>query len=311
MANNEMISNLLSETKAYTDLPNPVILTSGEIGVYFINTEKLVQDGGKFNDFGEKPKEMIAHAVEMMTEHPFFEEVINILAEKVDAAFPANGEVKVISGGQRRDWLFSGPVAHKLGLPHISLFKDGKIEYTTKAVGGTEVQSNAPFSVYAVHIADLMTVGSSAYNPRNNPATGWVPMLRDKGVTVKDYFVVVDRLQKGDETLGKAGITLHSMVDIDEAFLEKHSTQTELALEYSRAASASESLRRWTENFLAENGALYLAGHFNPEGKKIERAGRFIGLYGDHLKAVGKFDVLDQKVQEQYGKPIEEIVGGK
>ena len=86
--------------------------------IYYVNAEKLCQDGGKFKEYGEDSGAMIQHAVKMMEEHPTFEEVIDILVEKVK-------EVKgdTISGGQRRDWIFSGPVAAKLDMPHISLYK--------------------------------------------------------------------------------------------------------------------------------------------------------------------------------------------
>ncbi len=53
MESHPRISELLVETGAYSDLSDPVILTSGQLGIYYINTEKLVQDDGEWKEFGE------------------------------------------------------------------------------------------------------------------------------------------------------------------------------------------------------------------------------------------------------------------
>jgi len=305
MESNKRISELLVETGAYKDLDKPVILTSGELGIYFINTEKLMQDGGKFNEYGEAPQAMIKHAVQMMKEHPTFEEVIDILAEQVNSLFPEDAGVKVISGGQRRDWIFSGPIAHKLGMPHISLYKDGKLEYTSKAVDGVLVETNAPLSVYSVHIADLMTLGSSAYDPRNDPPTGWIPMLRNKGIIIKDYLTVVTRLQGGEEIIKQSGVDCHAQVAIDINFLNDFSKDPTTARAYQQDPTA------WSRYYLKENGATALVSAFNPEGDKLPRAQKFINMYGKHLTEVGKFDELNNAVKEAYGKEIDEILGGE
>ncbi len=70
MESNKRISELLVETGAYTDLDKPVILTSGELGIYYVNTEKLCQDSGKFKEHGDNSQAMIQHALEMIEEGP-------------------------------------------------------------------------------------------------------------------------------------------------------------------------------------------------------------------------------------------------
>ena len=127
MISDPRISELLVETGAYRDLDKPVILASGQLGIFYINTEKLCQDGGEFERYGDDSRAMMNHAIRMMGEHPSFEEVIDVLAENASRLLPKVGHRR-ISGGQRRDWIFSGPVANKLSLPHLSIYKDGRIE---------------------------------------------------------------------------------------------------------------------------------------------------------------------------------------
>ena len=72
MTSHPRLSQLLVETKAFRDLEKPVILASGDLGIYYINTEKLVQDGGEFEKYGESSLAMIMHAIRMTEIHPTF-----------------------------------------------------------------------------------------------------------------------------------------------------------------------------------------------------------------------------------------------
>ena len=230
MRNHPRISELLVQTQGYSDKWPPVILTSGELGIYYVNTEKLVQDGGAFEQYGESSKEMIAHALKMMWIHPTFEEVINILSENADKILCNDRLPKLISGGQRRDWLFSGPVAYKLNVPYASLYKDGKMELLGPAGGPF-----TPFSfdeVKVLHISDLLTEGSSSYRVEDGEERGWIPTLRNMGTEVSDLFCVVTRLQGGEKRLAEQGVGVHSFVAIDEDFLRQYSKNPERALNY-------------------------------------------------------------------------------
>jgi hypothetical protein len=316
MESNPRIVKLLLETGGYTDLDKPVILTSGELGIYYINTEKLCQDGEEFKKYGDNSEAMIRHAIKMTKEHPTFNEVIEIVTEKVKGLLPQEVDELAISGGQRRDWLFSGPVAAKLKFPHISLFKDGRMDIIYDCETVDNMSRFGPVSprdysklglqggVYAVHVADLMTKGSSSYDPRSDPPTGWIPMLRDSGVEIKDLVNVVTRLQGGEEILEKAGVKVHSFVAIDEDFLRENSKNPERDIAYIR------NPRRWSNKYLIENGALAFIDTFDPEGGKLDRAAKFLRVYEGVLKESGAWPELEEAVQEKYNKSLTEIVGG-
>ncbi len=249
MPNHPRISKLLVETGAYRDLNDPVILTSGAIGIYYINTEKLVQDDGRFERFGDGAGWMYRHAVAMSRIHPTFNEAIQILAEKAYSLIPPDDLIlpnAAISGGQRRDWLFSMPVAQMLGLPHISLYKPGA-NARTQVIGpdGKETKLRPNIVQHVVHIADLLTEGSSVYSEENGISKGWLPRIWNYG-DIKDLLTVVSRKQGGEERLAAKGVTVHPFVTIDEDFLREHSTDPQRALEYFANPDA------WSEEYLED-----------------------------------------------------------
>lgn len=310
MESHPRISELLVETGAYQDLDKPVILTSGELGIYYIKTEKLVQDGGQFKEYGDDSRRMIMHAMRMMQKHPTFKGVIDILTEKARELLSGVGmTASVICGGQRRDWLFSGPVAKNLGAHHLSLYKQekGEPDKIELLVNDFVLPPRKLQGYKGIHIADLLTVGSSCYRVEDDVEKGWIPMARSLKLDIGYYIAVVTRLQKGEEMLKGLGVEPHTYVAIDEEFLQQHSKQPERAIEYCKNR---ENIRPWNEAYLKENGALALLPFFDPGGKELDRAGKFLKLYGGFLKETGKMKELEQAVQDTYHKPLNEIVGG-
>ena len=304
MKSHPRIAELLVETGAYKDLNHPVILTFGELGIYYINAEKLCQDGGKFKEFGNDSLAMIQHAVRMEQEHPTFNEVIEIItAEVLDKVIHRDKEGIAISGGQRRDWLFSGPVASKLNLPHISLYKQEKgkpdkveIIYPNQRVKEVSFQESLK-GFCSVHIPDLLTEASSCYRVEEGRELGWVPMQRQRGATIKNLVAVVTRLQGGEERLLELAepVNASAFVAIDCDFLKQHSKNPERALAYAKDPKA------WSENYLRENGALDLIEAFDPDGGKLTRAIKFTERYADVLEKANKFNELDAEVRKRYG----------
>lgn len=304
MESHPRISELLVKTEAYKDLDEPVILTSGELGIYYINTEKLVQDGGEWKKYGEDSRAMIEHAIKMMCEHPTFGEVIDILVEKAVTLLkekkPSDKFNKyTISGGQRRDWLFSGPVAAQLNLTHVSVYKDGKIEVIPPCGDSNPSLENT----LNLHISDLLTEASSCYRKEDGEEKGWIPWVRKEGAEIRNLLAVVTRLQGGEERLKEIGVTVHPFVAIDENFLKQHSKYPERVLAYI------QNPRQWSENYLRENGALALTETFNPDGGKLDRAKKFLGRYGNVLVKTDKWDGLDSEVNKRYNVHLEQISG--
>ncbi|MDP2926016.1 MAG: hypothetical protein Q8N99_06600 [Nanoarchaeota archaeon] len=301
MQSHPRISQLLVETVAYRDLDKPVILTSGELGIYYINTEKLVQDNGEFEKFGDDSGTMIKHAIKMMREHPTFWEVIDILTEDAKRLIPDLDYG--ISGGQRRDWLFSGPIAYRLQVPHVSLYKDGRIEIVAPGGETYSIETLEGRRFRALQFVDLLTEASSCYRLEEGKPAGWVPMLRTNNFTIKNLVAVVTRLQGGEERLREQGINVESKVAIDKDFLQAHSRQPEIAVPYN------ENPQEWSKNYLMQNGALELLDTFNPTAGKLDRARKFLTRYKVVLEKTDKLGELDSAVKMKYGQHLNELFG--
>lgn len=304
MTTSERIKHLLVETQAFKDLKSPVVLASGQLGIYFINAEKLCQDKGKFAEFGNNSQKMLKHIIEMMYTHKSFNEVIDILTEKIKPLFSSSDKKMAISGGQRRDWLFSGPVAKKLNVPHISLYKQlnnetDKIEIIMPDGSKNE---NIDLSQYeAVHVVDMITEGSSIYRKEGGVKKGWISMLKNKGVTIDHVISVVSRLQGGEERLAKDNIHVHSCVNIDKEFLQIFSSNPQRAIEYISNPDL------WSKEYLSKNGALDLISIFDPEKNKMDKAKRFLTRYRHVLEQTGHFDSLKNEVETLFNIRLESI----
>ncbi|MCK4635057.1 MAG: phosphoribosyltransferase, partial [Candidatus Aenigmarchaeota archaeon] len=234
-----------------------------------------------------------------------FNEEIKIISEKVDELFDGiEKERRVVSGGQRRDWIFSGPVANKLDVPHVSLYKQKQGEEDKIEVirNGSIDPSYSLKGKYAVHVVDLITKGSNIYRIENWQEMGWVSMLRKKGATINDLVAVVTRCQGGEKMLADLPepVNVHSFVAIDEDFVKKYSNNPERVLEYMKDSM------EWTKNYLKDNGALAIVDAFDPNGSKQNRAEKFIKKHCQLLYDAGKLDEFEDAIQEKYGISVME-----
>ncbi|NQU78152.1 hypothetical protein HQ545_00110 [Candidatus Woesearchaeota archaeon] len=306
MHNDEIIEQVLIEQGGFSDKKKPVILTSGKIGIYYVNTEKIVQDGGKFNRYGDDSVAMIKHARHMAEQQATFSNVIDILVGKVELLIPATSmDCAAVSGGQRRDWLFSGPVAARLGLPHISLYKQdpGYDDCVEMVMPDLSVESNHNLEgMYSVHVVDLITKGSSGYRKEKGVDKGWVPMLRSRGAHINDLVAVVSRLEGGEELMESVDVNTHSFVKIDCDFLTRCSRYHVRATKYRDDSDA------WGENYIREHGAVGFAAYFNPDGNDLPRARRFMKHYSAVLEESGKLRELKDVVQKMYLQPLDKIL---
>jgi orotate phosphoribosyltransferase len=299
MKDSERISELLVETGAYKDLDSPVILTSGELGIYYVNTEKLLQDEGKWVDHGDDSRKMISYVKGLLSTKSGFKEVIEIMSKDTELRLlDKKGQYKKvsISGGQRRDWLFSGPVAYSLGLDHISLYKQTEDidKFEVLNPEGKILSDHDLGGRYAFHIVDLITEGSSIYSLNRLEPKGWVPMLRNAGVAIDSLLSVVTRHQGGEERLLEQGVNVNSFVSIYNDFLRKYSKDPERALAYSKDPS------EWSRNYIEKHGAMMFIDVFDPNGGKLERGLKFLLRYKKVLAGLGKLKELEDAIKTKF-----------
>lgn len=213
------VTRMIFATKAYNvNTENPFIYTSRKIGPDYVDMS-MVQNAPKMWD---RISDCLAKAVASLRDE-----------KKL--------RIDKITGGEVRDLIFSIPVANKLGIPHAIIRKEEK----THGVGGRFAgQINA--GDYVVHVADLMTVGSSA--------DVWVSAIREEKASIDYYFVAFDRLQGGGELLRqlKPPVKLISLTQRDKEFYdtgEEHGFIKNRE-ELNRFNSNPDE---WSKNFLRNN----------------------------------------------------------
>jgi hypothetical protein len=299
----EDTTKILISRNGYEDLSDATILASGLLGRYYVFSERLLDDKGAWNQIKEiKSRNFIEHALKIMGQDAQFNLVIDNIVEEVSKIAGRSAEWDLaIAGGERRDWLFSGPVAKKLEVPHVSVYKDGRIEVLNPNLEPVETNR----SLYVVPVADLITTASSFYRlDEGGKAIGWLPWLRGAGHTVEKGIVTVSRCQGAEKKLAPQRLELKAQVYIDEAFLRKVSRYPDEAVQYLQMEQQKEG--SWGEWYLREKGALPLLPSFDPT-KKPDKVVAFMKKYGEFVKAIGRYDELESAVKEKYGMTIQQV----
>jgi orotate phosphoribosyltransferase len=226
---NPSVATWLFQTNAIRVCPEnkPFWYTSGRIGPFYVNTHFLYGSEakatallGEIDALLQEPA-LLSGAVEALVlknlqEDAIFAGVIDALVEKVSGTLKLS-EVDLVSGGERRDWFFSLALAHRLGKPHLTLFKDMSAHLYLGAnqpardnlpQPGTSVPVNTLSGMRCLHVADLITTASSYER-------AWVPAIRDLGGEMPWSLVVVDRLQGGGALLARLGVQSLALVAVD------------------------------------------------------------------------------------------------
>jgi hypothetical protein len=267
------------------------------------------------------PEVIVNYMIALKNGNKDFERLIMAMAEDVSKYFEHNGKnhFNFIAGGMRRDLVFSGPIADVLGLHHFSLPKTPigtdpstqKLSLWMPHSKSIEVEA-ADLTMYknrGVVVSDLLTLGSSQYDidKTTGRQVGWFPHLRYKGLNADCVFVAVSRtFDGGEKRLRGFEFEVNPYYRVDEAELERISVQPEIAKEYAR------NPRKWTENYLLENGVGFAVKYFDKNTKNFDRAIKFIGYYGDFLRNNNDmYGVLKKLVDEKYQIDIDTLTKQK
>lgn len=271
--NSQLISYLF-KTRAIRVCPkeNPFWYTSGKIGPYYINTHFLFGSEEEANlllkriDTLKENKEactgeLYKTLMDQYRNNPIYKGTIDALTAYINAHL-APSAIDFVSGGERRDWIFSLPIAHHLGKPHITLFKDmDAVVYENGSSHATGDLDGAS----VLHVADLITSASSY-------TRAWVPIISRLGAQMKQSLSVVDRLQGGAEALGRFQVESHALISIEksvfeEAFRKQYIDEGQLKMVLDYMEDPDGSMRQ----FLKEHPD-FLSDALNSGGKPAERA---------------------------------------
>lgn len=264
----------LFETDAVRVCPHdrPFWYTSGKLGPFYINTHFLF---GSEEDAvallsqieaaaaGDRLRfaEAIWPAIErQLASNAIYAQLIDRLCEAA-RALPAD----FISGGERRDFFFSLPVARRLGLGHLSIFKDLTTVYDAPGKAGVRGEDAGLAGRRSLHVADLITVASSFVR-------AWIPAVEALGAHIACSLAVVDRDQGGAQILRDAGCPLTSLVTVKPALFEQAREQgrvTDAQLKLVRAFMRDPD--QFMHDFLVEHPH-FLTDELRRGGKSAQRA---------------------------------------
>ncbi len=268
------IISWLFETDAVRVCPEgqPFWYTSGKLGPFYINTQFLYGSEAAANALlavieqacaGDKLAfydTVYAHIEAQLASCPIYAQLIDLLCEAAQKL-----SFDFVSGGERRDFFFSMPVARKLGKGHLSIFKDLSSVYTDETGKSMPSDQAGLAGKRSVHIADLITVASSYVR-------AWIPAVESLGAKIAYSLAVVDRDQGGSQILADAGCPLTTLVVIKpELFETAHAmgriTDAQLALILAFIADPDKFM---TDFLLAHPD--FLANEIAKGGKSAQRA---------------------------------------
>lgn len=185
-----------------------------------------------------------------------YQRLIATMIAQVKQQFPSP-RFSFISGGERRDWLFSIPFAKEYGLKHVFLFKNKTI-YCDQALQINES---------GLHISDLINNAASYTDI-------WLPVLEKAGLSCAGTACIISRGPAGIKTLEDKGIKVAALNTIDLAFFERSQanglittgTLTEIACHFA-------SPKEWATQYLVDHSELFDVK--NADKKSFERMKSF------------------------------------
>ncbi len=228
--------------------------TANVPGPFFINTEFLIGRAlaerlvKSLSDIvaTEAPRDEHARRLNDLIlgawrEDPTYQRVIAQLAQATEGTFPST-TYAAISGGERRDWLFSIPLAEVLKRPHLFLFKDKSTFSATPLPSGQAV----------VHVADLVNNGASYLDM-------WLPALHALGLTCPGTVCVFCRNASGRAKLEAAGLKVLALGEVGVDFF-KRSLDAGLIDQddYTQIIAYAESPRRWAADYLMNRPEVFV-----------------------------------------------------
>ncbi|MCQ6557189.1 hypothetical protein [Paenibacillus mendelii] len=228
--------------------------TSGRPGPYYINTQNiagahaakhlLTQITNLLKETESRERQVIEIAAminQTVQDDPSYLKSIDTLVDYYLSH--SSTRPSIISGGERRDWFFSIPVAARLGIPHIFLFKSGDLFVTDHEGKPLDL---AIKDMEVLHVSDIINQASSYVNR-------WIPILSKAGVSLTETLTVAVRSQVGRDSLARSHVHVVAPLSVDPS-LFKQALDLELipTYAYNEIIQFYDSPREWTRRYLSE-----------------------------------------------------------
>lgn len=180
----------------------------------------------------------------------------------------------IISGGERRDWFFSIPLARYFQVPHLFLFKNGDLCITDHEGNLAEIDLQ---DWEVLHVADIINQASS-YLKR------WIPILRKSGARFTETMSVAVRSEEGITQLREQSVSVISPLLVDIPLFEE-ACRLGLIGEFAlnEIKLFDQSPKDWTAQYIRQVSA-NAAGQWNEDPVKRARIQAFRQEDPYHLK---------------------------
>jgi len=242
---------------------------AGVPGPFYLNTELMIGRElaeellNKITSIVKETEDAEARATRLNTlifnaykKTPVFRQIIGALVDKARDSFEA-GSYDLVTGGERRDWLFSIPFARVVGVRHAFLFKNKQLFCKEGAKPGERV----------LHVSDLINNAASHFDM-------WFPILEREKLICAGNLCINTRGRNGLDRLTKAGQKVAALNSIDLSFFDRSLTQGLIGQEtFDELASFFSSSQEWGGKYLTKNVSV-----FNVDGldkKSFERLQSF------------------------------------
>ena len=239
-------------------------------GPFYVNTEKVI--GADLSEKllreitaivagtvdAEARAGQLNHVVLESFKHtPSWQRLVATMIARARAEF-AQQDFTMISGGERRDWLFSIPFAHVCNAPHLFLFKNKTVFSEQPVKAGERV----------LHVSDLINNAASFFDL-------WQPVLGGIHLGCVGNLCVAVRGENGLKRLADAGQKTVGMVTIDADFFRRlHAADLISRETFEEISVFLAAPRDWAAQYLVGRSELFDAQ--GCDAKSFERLRAFI-----------------------------------
>jgi hypothetical protein len=187
-----------------------------------------------------------------------WQRLIATMVEFAHKEFPPDSYA-MVSGGERRDWLFSIPFAHIAEVPHLFLFKNETMYCDHAIHPGQNV----------LHVSDLINNAASFFDL-------WAPALQRAKVACAGNVCVTVRGGAGLKRLHDAGQRVVSLITVDTEFFRRLHVADLISREtFEEISVFFSSPRDWAGKYLMGKPDLFDVGGCD-EKKAFERLRNFV-----------------------------------
>jgi len=244
---------------------------AGVPGPFYVNTEFVIGAEtakdllkqidkvlGSLADPGVRSEALGKIILDATTTNSVYQQVIKTMAAKARENYPV-GSYNFISGGERRDWLFSVPLADELNIKHAYLFKN-QTAYCPQGLIPHEK---------ALHIADLINNAASYFDL-------WFPTLEKAKLDYAGTLCFNSR-GNGVQKLHARGTKVVALNSIDLGFFEQSRAEKLIDEEtLAEIALYFKSPQEWGRQYLPYDVALFEV--MGMDNKSFERMRSFFSL---------------------------------